>query len=103
MSAESNPQEFSVLFGTIHLSIDEHHLRQKIRRWIDEFDYVYTETPLNPDGQSLILPYITVPHTKWGEYFNPTQQRRIAHILICLLYTSPSPRDGLLSRMPSSA
>ena len=24
-------------------------------------------------------------------------------IRICLLYTSPSPRDGLLSRMPSSA
>ena len=23
--------------------------------------------------------------------------------LSCLLYTSPSPRDGLLSRMPSSA
>ena len=26
-----------------------------------------------------------------------------AHIQTCLLYTSPSPRDGLLSRMPSSA
>ena len=25
------------------------------------------------------------------------------HNLSCLLYTSPSPRDGLLSRMPSSA
>ena len=25
------------------------------------------------------------------------------HVVICLLYTSPSPRDGLLSRMPSSA
>ena len=24
-------------------------------------------------------------------------------IIYCLLYTSPSPRDGLLSRMPSSA
>ena len=24
-------------------------------------------------------------------------------VTICLLYTSPSPRDGLLSRMPSSA
>ena len=24
-------------------------------------------------------------------------------LTICLLYTSPSPRDGLLSRMPSSA
>ena len=26
-----------------------------------------------------------------------------AHASRCLLYTSPSPRDGLLSRMPSSA
>ena len=26
-----------------------------------------------------------------------------AKFKICLLYTSPSPRDGLLSRMPSSA
>ena len=28
---------------------------------------------------------------------------RFVHIEVCLLYTSPSPRDGLLSRMPSSA
>ena len=27
----------------------------------------------------------------------------VAKISACLLYTSPSPRDGLLSRMPSSA
>ena len=27
----------------------------------------------------------------------------IALMPCCLLYTSPSPRDGLLSRMPSSA
>ena len=27
----------------------------------------------------------------------------LQHHLTCLLYTSPSPRDGLLSRMPSSA
>ena len=26
-----------------------------------------------------------------------------AQSILCLLYTSPSPRDGLLSRMPSSA
>ena len=26
-----------------------------------------------------------------------------AHVKICLLYTSPSPRDATLSRMPSSA
>ena len=27
----------------------------------------------------------------------------MANVHTCLLYTSPSPRDGLLSRMPSSA
>ena len=27
----------------------------------------------------------------------------VAEYMGCLLYTSPSPRDGLLSRMPSSA
>ena len=27
----------------------------------------------------------------------------LALLYTCLLYTSPSPRDGLLSRMPSSA
>ena len=27
----------------------------------------------------------------------------VERVLTCLLYTSPSPRDGLLSRMPSSA
>ena len=33
--------------------------------------------------------------------FSPNSKK--IHIDICLLYTSPSPRDGLLSRMPSSA
>ena len=27
----------------------------------------------------------------------------VTYLNFCLLYTSPSPRDGLLSRMPSSA
>ena len=28
---------------------------------------------------------------------------KVTEYRVCLLYTSPSPRDGLLSRMPSSA
>ena len=40
-----------------------------------------------------------VPRTdKQGELIQALQDS--SH---CLLYTSPSPRDGLLSRMPSSA
>ena len=36
---------------------------------------------------------------------NDQQSRYYQNVInnFCLLYTSPSPRDGLLSRMPSSA
>ena len=33
----------------------------------------------------------------------PTFALWVGPLKVCLLYTSPSPRDGLLSRMPSSA
>ena len=33
----------------------------------------------------------------------PEKKNALNNVMICLLYTSPSPRDGLLSRMPSSA
>ena len=33
----------------------------------------------------------------------PTGTNLLGLLKHCLLYTSPSPRDGLLSRMPSSA
>ena len=35
--------------------------------------------------------------------FNPHLNRMTIHKEICLLYTSPSPRDRQKSRMPSSA
>ena len=38
-----------------------------------------------------------------GEKRNHITIRSLALNGNCLLYTSPSPRDGLLSRMPSSA
>ena len=47
---------------------------------------VYTQTPL-----AVVLPENTKEVSEILKYCN------------CLLYTSPSPRDGLLSRMPSSA
>ena len=52
------------------------------------------------------LLYGCVTWTLGQEHF---AELRTAHhnlllrIIGCLLYTSPSPRDGLLSRMPSSA
>ena len=41
----------------------------------------------------------------YRSFFKISKDRKIVATLdySCLLYTSPSPRDGLLSRMPSSA
>ena len=44
----------------------------------------------------VVLPLVCV-----AGIFNPFFDRQA--VMTCLLYTSPSPRDGLLSRMPSSA
>ena len=38
-----------------------------------------------------------------GAVYNMTDISQFPGFYTCLLYTSPSPRDGLLSRMPSSA
>ena len=47
-------------------------------------------------------PALTVPGSAVGR-----RKEAVARVRLvpgsCLLYTSPSPRDGLLSRMPSSA
>ena len=40
---------------------------------------------------------------EWAAWSNGTAVRELDFHDTCLLYTSPSPRDGLLSRMPSSA
>ena len=50
-------------------------------------------------GTARFLVYMTVFIAFWiiWNFVAPADLR------FCLLYTSPSPRDGLLSRMPSSA
>ena len=40
---------------------------------------------------------------KVANQINLTKKQTEVVVNTCLLYTSPSPRDGLLSRMPSSA
>ena len=56
--------------------------------------------------------FYQVPHCNGGGYRDPSavaEMRRIKSeggwgvVFTCLLYTSPSPRDATLSRMPSSA
>ena len=52
-----------------------------------------------------IKPDYAEAHNNLGATFRELGQLddAVTHFNSCLLYTSPSPRDGLLSRMPSSA
>ena len=58
------------------------------------------------DHNMLVMSERISDHLPKTKKFHPKQRLwyiRAKEVLICLLYTSPSPRDGLLSRMPSSA
>ena len=52
---------------------------------------------------SLEISRVVSPDDTYAEINNALGLSENASIISCLLYTSPSPRDGLLSRMPSSA
>ena len=58
------------------------------------------------NGSGLVsIPGLIDTHVHYGVY-SPIDQAAISEshaAAICLLYTSPSPRDRSLSRMPSSA
>ena len=53
---------------------------------------------LEVDGQDSLISYV-----HQNQFDSEIEVEKTEDILSCLLYTSPSPRDGLLSRMPSSA
>ena len=52
-----------------------------------------------------VMPFIIRGVKLWGidSVMISKKRREFVWSQVCLLYTSPSPRDGLLSRMPSSA
>ena len=62
------------------------------------------QTVVGEQGEATPLIIHGSDHLYLGRYFE-LEQRLIGRLehFVCLLYTSPSPRDGLLSRMPSSA
>ena len=53
--------------------------------------------------KSLHYKLLLLPDLYFGEAYANGSAVIENGTLTCLLYTSPSPRDGLLSRMPSSA
>ena len=79
----------------ISISADDDHLW--INTWNDGLTRLYDIS--DPFAPKQIM------EEQIGEQINMVSQSWDGERLYytCLLYTSPSPRDGLLSRMPSSA
>ena len=69
--------------------------------------YYDPNVPIEKVGQGSLINFVGLLSDVLGMnwYDNPIDATFKTGILYegCLLYTSPSPRDGLLSRMPSSA
>ena len=60
---------------------------------------IYPAGRLDKDSEGLLI--LTDEGLLQSKISDP--KYKVAKTYCCLLYTSPSPRDGLLSRMPSSA
>ena len=65
------------------------------RRIPREFNVEWMDIPAAKRGRATALRY--------QELEAEALRAKLGDDYLCLLYTSPSPRDGLLSRMPSSA
>ena len=68
--------------------------------WIDEEGILMSCPAMSdPDGRTTMDVENAISVAEWDDPSVYTPE----HLLVCLLYTSPSPRDMWTSRMPSSA
>ena len=76
---------------TVDTETNKQNLKQELLATFNRFEVI------------LFISTVLVTGLLQGVYINFTALRMQELNSPCLLYTSPSPRDGLLSRMPSSA
>ena len=69
---------------------------------VDSDDYCYPTRLEKQVAKMESSPELVAIGT-YMKFFNENGESKTSSFPACLLYTSPSPRDGLLSRMPSSA
>ena len=66
--------------------------------WLSGSIYINVPPKSKKDSGNLVVTSEEATHENGAP-----RNRKSLDVVTCLLYTSPSPRDGLLSRMPSSA
>src|SRR5664279_3744295 len=103
--------QYLITDGKTFFHDEKRHLESKLER-LSDHGLGYRCTNSDPAGRYAIVKEIiadphlacVLQHTRiTGDELFISGLRLYALCAPCLLYTSPSPRDGLLSRMPSSA
>ena len=96
--------------GVLDMIIDWCHEVESLYK--DEFDNfedkMYTDFDIDhrdPEYKQHEQEWMEEHRADWASRYNGSGASEVIpeRVWTCLLYTSPSPRDGLLSRMPSSA
>lgn len=69
--------DYSVIVGTIHLTIDNSEIKQKCFSEIDKYDRIYTETSLDNTNAELLFPHFLMGKGEsWLQYMNRRQYHR---------------------------
>ena len=103
VSGLSNPTDFTVGYSPERINPgDKVHRLETIVKVVSGQDDATLERVASTYQAILDVPVHRAPTIKVAEAAKVIENTQ-RDINICLLYTSPSPRDGLLSRMPSSA
>ena len=90
-----NHKAFIELYANTDISSGEYRLMITAQNGLTRYVDITSATA----GQYIYI----YESSQWSSYFGSGLDQLYGGNNSCLLYTSPSPRDGLLSRMPSSA
>ena len=99
---EDSIKTFENTFQNIFIEWPKQYSRKPIKFFLHYLN------KFNATEVGFVMDFISGIKPRASKHFNYDITNRELHYLLhchisCLLYTSPSPRDGLLSRMPSSA
>ena len=108
-----SPRQYSSLSSSSSSSVSSNLMNAKKRRAMSCRAHAFLKEGGSPndfydihkiagDGRCLFRSLV-VSKSLEDENTRLSAEREVLEADTCLLYTSPSPRDGLLSRMPSSA
>ena len=99
----NNPYLDSEILMAKAIEKDRKYILLNSKTYLDTEDLNFFQKLIEKRSIGNPIAYLINKKFFWDSEFIVSNDTLIPRPDTCLLYTSPSPRDGLLSRMPSSA